>query len=117
MKCHVFAGLSSYMHSIYFNGQNSLPKISKAKHVPQGVQKLLCCTTYYLHIYESYNSRTSQTEYQLEVTISDIQDQEFYLQKKHYQRCCSHLRLSQHSLLASYWAQHQSPTGQRMEKF
>ena len=97
MKCRVFAGLSSYTHSIDFPGQNSLPKISKAIHVPQGVQKSLCYTIYHLHIYESHNSTASQTEYQLEVTISDIQNQEFYLQKKQYQRCCSQLRLSQHS--------------------
>jgi len=97
MKCHVFAGLSSYMHSIDFPGQNSLPKISKAIYVPQGVQKLLCGITYYLYIYKSYNSRASQTEYQFEVTISDVQNQEFYLQKRQYQICCSHLRLSLHS--------------------
>jgi len=81
MKCHVLAGLSSYMHSIDFPGQDSLSKISKAIHVPQGVQKLLCCTAYYLHIYKSYNSKASQTEYQFEITISDIQNQEFIFKR------------------------------------
>ena len=117
MKYQVFAGLPSFAHNTEFPGQNFLPKVLKAIHTSPGVQKLLCYMTYYLHIYEYHNSWASQAEYQLEVTISDIQNQEFYLQTEHNQRCCSHFGLSKHSSLASYWPQHQSPNGNKIIKY